>query len=115
MASRLLLRSLESSEIEATVAAPDAKEVHAETLVAFQTTFEDLAYVAQHAPSDLGQTESPSVIKLRATQELWCGVVTDSILMAAGYRQGDLAAVPFLEPKSISHEHQIQYPFRPQT
>lgn len=112
VASRLLLRTLKTIEDGAIVAAPDAEEINAQTLRAFETTFGDFDYVRQHAPNDFRQTDSPSVARLRTTQELWCGIVTDSILMAAGYRGGDLSAVPFLEPKSISHEHQIQYPFK---
>jgi hypothetical protein len=112
VASRLLLRSMSNHGTEATLTVPGAISIHAETLAAFEGSLRDLHNIAKRASRDFGKVKSPSVSRLQAAQKVWCGVVTDSILMAAGYREGDLASVPFLEPKSITHKHQIKYPLR---
>jgi hypothetical protein len=51
---------------------------------------------------------------LKALSELqgeWLDLSVDYILHAAEVRDGDISKVPFLEPKSISDDPQIYYPF----
>lgn len=50
-------------------------------------------------------------IKLQRMQREWLDLSTDYIIYAAQVREGNLAAVPFLEPKSISENPQTYYPF----
>lgn len=65
---------------------------------------------AQESP-DFGQEESETVLALRAIQQTWLEFGTDLVTYAAKIRGGRLAAVPFLEAKSISDEPQVYYPF----
>jgi len=44
-------------------------------------------------------------------QHIWLKLVVDSLVMAAKYKHGELAAVPFLEPRSIGEQSgKIWYP-----
>lgn len=51
---------------------------------------------------DLQAEDSISALYMEAAQRMWLKFATDSVLLAAKIRDGDLAGVPFLEPKSIS-------------
>lgn len=61
---------------------------------------------------DFGRPTSPSAENLMNDQANWIGFITDSIIMAAKKRAGNLAAVPLLDAQSISKEPQPYYPFR---
>jgi hypothetical protein len=56
---------------------------------------------------DLGQRYSLSVNKLKNSQHSWAGFAADVITLAAKHRDGELDAVPFPEPKSISDQHRV--------
>lgn len=51
---------------------------------------------------DFGEEESVSTHNMQVAQEAWTAFSTDCVILAAKLRKGELAAVPFLEPKSIS-------------
>lgn len=51
---------------------------------------------------DLGQEKSPAVETMLDAQREWIAFATDCVALAAKIRRGELAKVPFLEPKSIS-------------
>lgn len=51
---------------------------------------------------DLGEESSPSLDEMLKAQKSWIEFATDCVTVAAKLRRGDLSAVPFLEPKSIS-------------
>jgi hypothetical protein len=48
-------------------------------------------------------------VRLMRSQKLWTDLAVDQILYAAHKHGGDLAKVPFLEPKSITHA-ELVYP-----
>ncbi len=60
---------------------------------------------------DFGKEESPSVSAIRSSERLWTEFIADLIVFARQVRNGNLAAVPFLEAKSISDEPKVYYPF----
>jgi hypothetical protein len=64
---------------------------------------------------DLHQEESESVREMLDAQYNWLTLAIDCVTLAAKIRRGDLAAVPFLEPKSISADPppQVIYPLAP--
>lgn len=62
---------------------------------------------------DLGQPGSRSAKEIMDAQRLWLDFTVDSIVMAAKLKNGDLGAVPFWEPISITEQSQsLYYPFR---
>jgi hypothetical protein len=63
---------------------------------------------------DLHQEESKSVREMLDAQYNWLTLAVDCVTLAAKIKHGDLAAVPFLEPKSISADPppQVIYPFQ---
>jgi hypothetical protein len=65
-----------------------------------------------HGGREAGQEQSPTLTVLREMQGDWVSLITDYALYAAQTREGGLADVPFWEPKSISDNPQIYYPFR---
>jgi|GEM_PF-5312164 len=65
-----------------------------------------------YGADEVSREQSPTVTMLRETQKDWISLATDYILYAAQTREGGLADVPFWEPKSISEDPQIYYPFR---
>lgn len=60
---------------------------------------------------DAGRQTSPTVNTVLALQKEWVDLVVDYAVFAANERGGKLSAVPFLEPKSISDDPQVYYPF----
>jgi hypothetical protein len=64
---------------------------------------------------DLGVENSPSVNVLLEAQKGWVEFATDCVTVAAKLRRGELSAVPFLEPKSISAKPppKLFYPLSP--
>lgn len=65
---------------------------------------------AKQGYGSFGEIDSASVRKLREAQFDWATFATDCVVMAAKTRNGDLRAVPFWEPKSISEEPEVIYP-----
>ena len=62
---------------------------------------------------DIGYDNSPSASEMDHAQAIWLAFVTDSIALAAKQRGGELAAVPFLEPISITNQSgSTHYPLR---
>lgn len=53
---------------------------------------------------DFGERDSRSSREMVAAQYNWASFATDCLILAAKMRKGELAAVPFLEPKSISSD-----------
>lgn len=51
---------------------------------------------------DLEEEQSPSVDEMIKAQRAWIEFATDCVTVSAKLRRGELVAVPFLEPKSIS-------------
>lgn len=60
---------------------------------------------------DIGKEESPTMDMIIDMENGWLGHLVDYIAFTASERRGQLAAVPFLEPKSISEDPQPYYPF----
>lgn len=60
---------------------------------------------------DVGKEESPTIDTIIDMEKKWIGHLVDHIAFVAGERGGQLSAVPFLEPKSISEDPQPYYPF----
>jgi hypothetical protein len=58
-----------------------------------------------------GQDSSPAIDSGLVSQNRWAGLIVDYIVFASHRDDGDLASVPFLEPKSISDNPEIYYPF----
>lgn len=57
-------------------------------------------------------TEEPPVQRMLETQKLGVRIATDFVILAAAFRDGEVADVPVLEPKSISDAaHEPIYPF----
>lgn len=107
-----LIKTKQMAGDSASMVVTSAEESHQQSMDAFVDKEATIHYIYERAPNDFGTSHSPSLARLATTQELWVGVVADSILMAAGYRGGELEAVPFLEPKSISDDPQVYYPFQ---
>jgi hypothetical protein len=63
------------------------------------------------ALADAGHEESRSISLLRLSQDLWTQLTVDYIAFIAQQRGGQLAEVPFLQPKSISDSPEVRYPF----
>lgn len=59
---------------------------------------------------DFGVPDSMSAKFMMEAQHAWLNLSSDSVVFAAKIRGGELAAVPFLEAKSISEEPQVIYP-----
>lgn len=53
---------------------------------------------------------STSVQEIIVAQYAWSRLTIDCVVLAAKIRKGELAAVPFLEPRSISLDPQVVYP-----
>lgn len=51
---------------------------------------------------DLEEEETISTRHMQVAQREWAGLATDCLILAAKIRRGELEAVPFWEPKSIS-------------
>jgi hypothetical protein len=68
-----------------------------------------------YSGKDLGLQDSPSVQEMLKAQKGWIEFATDSVALAAKMRRGELAAVPFLEPKSTSAKPvpKVIYPLDP--
>ncbi len=60
--------------------------------------------------NDVGQEQSPTIAAGANLQKAWTGLVVDYIGYVAAER-GNLRAVPFLEPKSMTEDPQVYYPF----
>jgi hypothetical protein len=62
---------------------------------------------------DIGLEDSALAQVLKTGQIEWAGLATDCVILAAKLRKGELAAVPFWEPKSISANPppEVIYPF----
>jgi hypothetical protein len=58
-----------------------------------------------------GQDSSPAIDSGLVSQNRWAGLIVDYIVFASHRDDGDLASVPFLEPKSISDNPEVYYPF----
>lgn len=62
---------------------------------------------------DLGQPDSRSAREMMDAQKLWLELTVDSIVLGAKLKNGDLGAVPFWEPISISKQSgELYYPLR---
>jgi hypothetical protein len=62
---------------------------------------------------DLGVEGSVAAHKMQEAQSMWLGFTTDCIAIAAKIRMGELEAVPFLEPVSITDQSgKSYYPLR---
>ena len=64
---------------------------------------------------DFGSEHSRSALAMIGAQSEWASFATDCVVLAAKIRNGELAKVPFLEPKSISADPPpaVKYPLRP--
>jgi hypothetical protein len=60
---------------------------------------------------DIGKEKSPTIDAIHNMEGKWVSHLVDYISFVASERGGQLAAVPFLEPKSISDDPQPYYPF----
>lgn len=60
---------------------------------------------------DVGKEESRTMSNVKDMESRWLGHLVDYIAFVASERGRQLAAVPFLEPKSISEDPQPYYPF----
>ncbi len=77
---------------------------------------EQQAYVRElhiSGRNDIGQEESSTLDAIANMENKWIGHLVDYISFIASERGGQLSAVPFLEPKSISEDPQPYYPFAP--
>jgi hypothetical protein len=74
-----------------------------------QTHFIKTLYESGHL--DAGQQESSTISDGMELQRSWVNLVVDYAVFAASEHDGKLSTVPFLEPKSISDDPQIYYPF----
>jgi hypothetical protein len=88
-----------------------AAEANIQALEQFEAAEAMLEQLRTRIPEDLGRDSSPAIDLLKDVQVGWIHVVTSGIIMAAGYRNGELERVPFLEAKSISDDPQVYYPF----
>jgi hypothetical protein len=62
---------------------------------------------------DLGQPGSRSAQEMMDAQRQWLDFTIDSIVLAAKLKRGDLGAVPFWEPISITEQTgSLYYPLR---
>lgn len=89
----------------------DVPELQTATLDQFSEIKEDFDGLRDDIEADFGQPESPTVGKLRAIQMKWVRLVTDGVLTLMANRDGRLIKVPVLQPKSISDEPEVYYPF----
>ncbi|MGC1176533.1 MAG: hypothetical protein WA843_00520 [Candidatus Saccharimonadales bacterium] len=62
-----------------------------------------------------GKVTSPTIDSIFVLQRDWTNLITDYIVFAAAERDGKLAAVPFLAPKSITQNPGVYYPFADQS
>lgn len=88
-----------------------AEDLNKRTLYEFERKTTTLMYIQSRATLDVRKPFSPSMNALKLNQGRWVRLAAHSIMSAAAYRNGDLAAVPLLEPKSISDDPAIIYPF----
>lgn len=75
-----------------------------------ETALKNVSKYNTNTGRDLRRANSPSVQEMAMAQHAWARFSIDCVIVAAKIRGGELAAVPFLEPKSISLEPQVIYP-----
>ncbi len=80
------------------------------TLQTNEASFKNTKHVVDHGMNDTGKKFSPSVETLQNTQDDWIKLAASYFVYAARER-GSLQAVPLWEPKSISEDPQVYYPF----
>jgi hypothetical protein len=90
---------------------PTPEALQGVTMNEFEITANSLLFLRTRIPDDFDKEESPAVNELAKTQFAWVRVVTLGIMVAANHREGNLSAIPFLEPKSITDEPQVYFPF----
>lgn len=90
------------------VSAAEAQAISIQAFEKCRTVLDDLR---QRVPQDFGKESSPAIDLLKELQGDWIHVVTSGIQAAARYRGNDLTRVPFLEPKSITNDPDVYYPF----
>lgn len=62
---------------------------------------------------DVGVEGSVSAHKMQEAQTGWLSFTADSIILAAKLKKGELAGVPFLEPRSIKEQSgELHYPLK---
>lgn len=86
-------------------------ETNDESLKLHQSVY---AWAAAH-PSTEGPMASPDdepVMAMREVQTVWAGLLVAHIAVAASFRDGNYARVPFLEPKNITDVTKVIYPLR---
>jgi hypothetical protein len=71
----------------------------------------NMQYLHEAGRHHMSQQHSPVIEKLIDLQVFWTNLIVNYIGFAAGERDGQLGFVPFLEPKSISDDPQVYYPF----
>lgn len=67
--------------------------------------------LCENGSQGAAQEGSPAATAMTDVQKGWVDLIVDYIAFAASDGGGDLSTVPFLEPKSISDDPQIYYPF----
>ncbi len=61
--------------------------------------------------NDRNPTKAWRLEAMQRAQQQAAGLTVAQIMVAASYRDGDYTSVPFFEPKSISDQEQLLYPF----
>lgn len=107
----VVIDSMRKAQVDNGLRVNDASEIQAITLRTFADVRQDFDALRERVETDYDQPESPTMNKLRDIQTKWVRLVTNSILSSMAYRGGLLERVPVLEPKSISDEPAVFYPF----
>lgn len=81
------------------------------TLNLNEESFKAAKLVHECGVPGLGREDSEAVRLLTELQEKWAGLAVDYMAFAAQRAGKDWQAVPLLEPKSVSQDPQIYYPF----
>lgn len=89
----------------------DLEEVLTNIERAFDLIEECFGFVYLRSPDDFDKPISESGAILDLCQSIWTEAAVDAILFAAKVRGGDITKVPLLEPKSITQEPAVIYPF----
>ncbi len=106
------------AELEKTDSLPNDRQARIHNMIGRTHSVNETNLAIQryiHAtPRDQGVSQYADMSPVEAvqlTQQLWTGLAVGQIIVAASFRDGDYGQVPFFEPKSITDQTRLIYPF----
>lgn len=113
VAHEQLMRFVGSNRLDAaSITLEDLKRSLENAVAADVSNIKSIAAHAMKGVKIMGVEDSRPAQGAKKAQVSWARAATDSIILAAKLRKGELAAVPLLEPVSITYQSgDVHYPF----